>query len=298
MLIKYKPVYKVSISGEEIGYVKNKEDINEKIKKSMIEEQEKVIESIDMKEQPKYELKFANRTLKTNEDHIINKIKENNIIVTYKYYEIALDNEKAELVNTLEEAEEVVQQIKETNKKQELNLSIIEKYTQKEEEVQTKNIETAKENVQTKITEFIEKKKEEERIKNMPDVKGIKLATKPVSGIITSRYGVSSKIRKSTHTGLDIAATTGTPIKSVSEGTVTFAAYNGAFGKLVRVNHGNGVETWYAHCNKIYVKVGQKVNANDVIAAVGSTGNSTGPHLHFEIRINGVHVNPQLYLYK
>ena len=58
------------------------------------------------------------------------------------------------------------------------------------------------------------------------------------------------------------------------------------------------METWYAHNSKMYVKAGQKVNAGDTIAAVGSTGNSTGPHLHLEIRVNGVHVNPQNYLYK
>ena len=66
---------------------------------------------------------------------------------------------------------------------------------------------------------------------------------------------------------------------------------------MVKISHGNGVETWYAHTSKMYVTVGQSVKAGDVIAAVGSTGNSTGPHLHLEIRVNGEHVNPQNYLY-
>lgn len=108
---------------------------------------------------------------------------------------------------------------------------------------------------------------------------------------------MNSRIRVSTHTGLDIAATTGTPIKVVADGTVTFAKYNGSYGNLVKIDHGEGVETWYGHTSKMYVKVGQKVKAGDIIAAVGSTGNSTGPHLHLEIRINGEHVNPQDYLY-
>ena len=119
----------------------------------------------------------------------------------------------------------------------------------------------------------------------------------PVEGTITSRYGVSSRIRKSDHTGLDIAAKSGTDIKVVASGTVIFASYNGSYGNLVKIDHGNGVETWYAHTSKMYVKEGQTVEAGDVIAAVGSTGNSTGPHLHLEIRINGEHVNPQEYLY-
>ena len=119
----------------------------------------------------------------------------------------------------------------------------------------------------------------------------------PVTGTISSRYGVSSKIRVSTHTGLDIATTTGTPIKVVADGTITFAAYSGSYGYLVKVDHGNGVETWYGHTSKMLVKEGQAVKAGDTIALVGSTGNSTGPHLHFEVRINGEHVNPQKYLY-
>ena len=138
---------------------------------------------------------------------------------------------------------------------------------------------------------------EEKEEELMPEVNGIKLALKPISGTITSRYGESSSLRKSTHTGLDIAATTGTPIKVVADGIVTNASYSGSYGNLVKISHGDGVETWYAHTSKMYVTVGQKVSAGDTIAAVGSTGNSTGAHLHFEIRINGNHVNPQKYLY-
>ena len=182
--------------------------------------------------------------------------------------------------------------------KKKLDLSIIEKYTQNEDEVNTTKIEVAKQESEEMIKEKNRKtkrrKKEEEL---MPEVNGIKLALKPISGTITSRYGESSSLRKSTHTGLDIAATTGTPIKVVADGIVTNASYSGSYGNLVKISHGDGVETWYAHTSKMYVTVGQKVSAGDTIAAVGSTGNSTGAHLHFEIRINGNHVNPQKYLY-
>ena len=83
-----------------------------------------------------------------------------------------------------------------------------------------------------------------------------------------------------------------------TDGTVSSVTSGGAYGNLIKVDHGNGVETWYAHCSKIYSSEGQKINAGEVIAAVGSTGNSTGPHLHLEIRIDGTAVNPQKYLYK
>ena len=124
------------------------------------------------------------------------------------------------------------------------------------------------------------------------------LGTLPVSGYISSRYGTSSRLRVSTHTGLDIAAIEGTPIKVIAKGTVTYAGWYGSYGLLVKVDHENGVETWYAHTSKINVKKGQKVKSGDIIALVGNTGNSTGAHLHLEIRINGRHVNPQNYLYR
>lgn len=298
--IRHKPMYRVSISGTEVGYVQNKEALEEQVKTSILQETEKNIDNIEIQTTPEYQLTFVDRTVASTEEEIVNTVKQDTE-VTYKYYELALNNEPVDAVNTIEEAEDLVNKIKEENQ-EELDLSIVEKYTQKEEEVQTTDIEVAKNDVQVKITEKIEEqekqKEEEERINSMPEINGIKLACTPVSGTITSRYGVSSRIRSSNHTGLDIAASTGTPIKAVATGTVTQASYQGSYGKLVKIDHGNGLETWYAHTSKMYVSEGETVEAGEVIAAVGSTGNSTGPHLHLEVRINGEHVNPQNYLYK
>ena len=300
VLIKYRPVYKVSISGEEIGYIENIQAFEENLKNEIISGETKNVDSINLSEEPEYELKLINRTLETNEKKIATEI-EDEVVVTYKYYDVAYKNETIQSVDTIEEAEEIVNEIKENNSEQDVDLTIIEKYTENEEEVKTSELEVAKTETQTIVAERIaekqKQKEEEERINSLPDINGIKLAVTPIEGTITSRYGVSSRIRKSTHTGLDIAATSGTPIKVVAAGTVIAASYDGSYGKLVKVDHGNGVETWYAHTSKMYVKVGEQVEAGDVIAAVGSTGNSTGPHLHLEIRVNGEHVNPQNYLY-
>ncbi len=302
IFIKFKPIYQVSISGQEVGYIESKTELEDNVKQTINENNENV-DSVKITIEPEYELKLVNRTIETNEEEVASAITKD-MIVTYKYYEIALNESVIDTVSTIEDAEELINEIKE-NKQEELeqnniNLTVTEKYT--EEKVETSTIEIARVNLNSKVDTAIEeekaRKEEEERIKNMPDVNGIKLATAPITGTITSRYGVSSSIRSSRHTGLDIAATKGTPIKVVADGTVTFARYNGSYGYLVKVNHGNGVETWYAHTSKMYVTVGQEVKAGDVIALVGSTGNSTGPHLHFEIRINGEHVNPQNYLYK
>ena len=216
---------------------------------------------------------------------------------TYKYYDILLNNEKIDSVDTMEEAQEIVNSLQEQNSKG-FSFTIAEKVTENPEEISTNDVEVAKTNVSNVLSDKTEQKiKEEEAARGLANVNGIKIAVLPVTGTISSRYGVTSRIRVSTHTGLDIAATTGTPIKAVSDGTVISAGWAGSYGYLVKVSHGNGVETWYGHTSKMYVSAGESVKAGDVIAAVGSTGNSTGPHLHFEIRINGETVNPQNYIY-
>lgn len=298
ILIKYKPMYKVSISGEELGYVESKLALEESVKEDIINDSNKNVETVDLKEQPIYELKLVNRNENTEEDKIIEKAKEDGT-VTYKYYEVALNNNVVETVDTSKEAEELVSEIKNDGINENINLSIIEKYTSNSEEIKTNDLEVAKVNIENKVSETIKEIEKQEEEKNaIADINGIKLATLPVTGTISSRYGVSSRIRKSNHTGLDIAATTGTPIKVMADGVVTNASYSGSYGNLVKVDHGNGVETWYAHTSKMYVKKGQEVKAGDEIATVGSTGNSTGPHLHLEIRLNGEHINPQKYVYK
>lgn len=125
--------------------------------------------------------------------------------------------------------------------------------------------------------------------KKIPPLKGTGIFKRPTSGKITSRYGPRWG---SFHYGVDLASRTGTPIKAADSGTVSFAGYKGTYGYMVEINHGGGYTTRYAHCSKIYVKVGQKVYKDKTIAAVGSTGRSTGPHVHFEVRKYGKTMDP------
>ena len=296
VFIKYKPVYAVSISGEDLGYVQSETEFNKEIEENVENYSAKNVDTVTLSAEPEYELKFVNKSEETNEDSILVAMQKE-MKITYKYYDILLNNEKIDSVDTKEEAEEIVNSMNEQNLEG-FSLTIAEKVTENPQEILTNDLEVAKNTVLGKISaEALQKKQEEEAAKALADVNGIKIAVLPVTGTISSRYGVSSRIRVSTHTGLDIAAASGTPIKVVSGGTVTFAGWSGSYGYLVKVSHGNGVETWYAHTSKMYVSVGQSVVAGDLIAAVGSTGNSTGPHLHLEIRINGKTVNPQNYIY-
>lgn len=296
VFIKYKPVYAVSISGEEVGYVSSEENFNKEIEENIENYSAKNVDSVELSAKPEYELKLVNKSEETNEDSILIAMQKE-MKITYKYYDILLNDEKIESVDTKEEAEEIINSMNNQNE-EEISLSIAERTTNNPEEISTNDLEVAKTTISNTISNTIEQKREEEeKAKGIANVNGIKIAVLPVQGTISSRYGVSSRIRVSTHTGLDIAATTGTPINVVSDGTVTFAGWSGSYGKLVKIDHGNGVETWYAHTSKMYVTAGEQVSAGETIAAVGSTGNSTGPHLHFEIRINGKTVNPQNYVY-
>ena len=121
----------------------------------------------------------------------------------------------------------------------------------------------------------------------------------PSSRLITSEYGYRIhpiQGTKKMHTGIDIGAKSGTDIVAAAGGTVIMAQYYGGYGNCVIVDHGGGVSTLYAHMSKIGVSNGQKVSAGQSIGKVGSTGNSTGPHLHFEVRINGNTQNPRNYV--
>lgn len=129
--------------------------------------------------------------------------------------------------------------------------------------------------------------------KPVPPKKGTGTFIRPVNVGIYSSYGYRwGRL----HTGIDLAAPTGTAIKAADGGTVSFAGWHSNYGYMIIINHGANTQTVYAHCSKLYVSAGQQVFQGQRIAAVGSTGRSTGPHCHFEIMINGKTVNPANYV--
>lgn len=284
-MIKYKPIYEVKLSGKEVGYIDNKAEF-QSIVAQLENYQSKNVYDVKIAEQPEYLLTLVSKEQETNEDEIVMNLQKD-MVITYQYFDIYIDDEKVDAVDTKEQADEIVAELKQ--KDETSNIRVVECETQDEMQVQTNTLEVAKTNAYQKLN-IIEAEKEREE---KTTINGIKLSALPVEGTITARYGESSRLRSSSHTGLDIAITKGTPIKAVADGTVICAEYSGSYGNLVKIDHGNGVETWYAHTNTMKVEVGQSVKAGDIIATVGSTGNSTGPHLHLEIRVNGEHINPE-----
>jgi len=121
----------------------------------------------------------------------------------------------------------------------------------------------------------------------------------PVRGWVTSDYSVRLDPytgERVMHEGLDIATAMGTPVRAPADGTVVFSGLEGGYGHVLVLDHGYGLKTRYGHLLKIDVKVGQKVRRGDVVAAVGNSGRSTGPHVHYEVRVNGVADNPRKFI--
>ncbi len=121
----------------------------------------------------------------------------------------------------------------------------------------------------------------------------------PVRGWVTSPFGNRtspfSGILKF-HEGMDIAAQTGTPVLSPADGVVIKAGFGTGYGNMVEISHGYGIKTLFAHNSRLNVKAGQRIKRGDIIAYVGDSGSSTGPHLHYEVRVNGLPVNPARYM--
>ncbi len=138
-----------------------------------------------------------------------------------------------------------------------------------------------------------------ERIASQRDLLSATPSVRPTGGWLSSGFGYRTDPftkRKKLHKGLDFAANTGTPIYAPADGVVSFAGREGGYGKIVSIDHGYGLVTRFAHTSRIMVKTGQRVKRWDKIAEVGSTGRSSGPHLHYEVRLNGVPVNPEKYI--
>lgn len=302
----YKISYSVNINGEMVGYTDNKSKLQSQINDYIENGENENTAFVQVDSLPEYNICLLKRDVDTDDDKIFDIIKSGGVTY-YRYYAILENQEEKIYVSNFSEAEDIVNQLKEKNSSNMDNITISEKYETELKEMTTVEEAVSKLYVEPKkvivaSNKTTSKKSSSGTVNTATNISSTKVnlgvsLIKPVSGIISSRFGARSSIRSSAHTGLDIATSKGTPISAAAAGTVTFSGWKGSYGKLVVITHSNGVQTYYGHCNSLYVSAGQTVSQGQTIAAVGSTGNSTGPHLHFEIRINGVAYNPQNYLY-
>ena len=292
IFVIYKPMYSVSFNGEEIGYTENKSELQDRINEYIKEGDSKTVAFVEVESMPEYRMCLLKKGLIANDDEIFDTVISSGVPY-YKYYAILESNEEKYYVSNYEQCEQVINELKDKNSQNKDSITYILKYeTELKDFSDTGTIVAAL----YKETPVVKKNQKINTIKTVDYSKtslGITLIN-PVSGTITSRFGRRSG---GIHTGLDIANSSGTQIKAAASGTIIYSGYKGSYGKMLVIDHGNGVQTYYAHCSRLYVSTGTYVNQGDVIAAVGSTGNSTGPHLHLEVRVNGVAKNPQNYVY-
>ena len=304
----YKPIYSVTVNGQFLGYCEDKTEMQNRINDYMDNGSGENVAFVEINDLPEYKMCLLKKGIQTNDDEIFNKVISQGKNY-YTYYALAVNGEEKLYLKNLEEAESALQELKDKDSANKDNITIEEKYNTelatlvaKEDAVNQLYIEKKPVNDKILIASTATNRSTSNRISTSTKVSkgkanlGITLI-EPISGIITAKYGEVSGVRSSSHTGLDIAAPKGTSIKAAASGTVVFAGRKGSYGLMVAISHGNGVQTYYAHCSKLLVSVGQTVSQGEVIAKVGSTGNSTGNHLHLEVRVNGQSYNPQKYVY-
>lgn len=313
IVLIYKPIYKVTLNGEKIGYCQDKTALQNRINTYMEkgENESEQIAFVQIEDMPEYSMCLLKKGIVTNDDEIYETIKKTGTAY-YRYYAIAEDSIEKYYVSSFSEADEAIKKLKDKKSSNASKLTILEKYETELPELtdekivvsklykeKKSNSNKSKENTKTNSSNTIKyastgsgKFSTSRELHNAKVGLGVSLS-KPVSGVLTSRYGYRWG---RTHTGIDIGVPTGTPVKAAAAGTVTFAGWKGSLGNLVVVSHGNGVQTYYGHNSRLVVKAGQKISQGEVIAKAGSTGRSTGSHVHFEVRVNGASYNPLGYV--
>lgn len=310
---EYRPIYSVTLNGEFIGYCDNKNELQKKIEATIENGDGEYEAFIQIDQMPEYKLCLLKREIKTNEEDIYDKVTESGTTY-YRMYALVENGEEKLYVSSFEEAENIVNELKEKNSTNKEDISILEKYDvelkeltnveesvaklYKEEETKKVQVASTKQVATTRSTQTTSTTKAASTTTATSSTKKTNLRIsfiKPTTGTITSVFG--QRWGRS-HTGIDVGAPKGTAIYAAAGGTVTYSGNrNDGYGYYIILSHGNGVTTYYAHCSELLVSAGETVQQGQLIAKVGSTGNSTGNHLHFEIRINGVAQNPQNYVY-
>lgn len=312
MAWKFKFVYMVEMGGVELGLVNDKDKF-EKDVKDTLENLEEPVVSAKLQENPKYSLRLVDKDdIDVDDNYVFAKVEEK-IEKTYRYYNIKEDDKLLAKVSTTEEKDNLLKELEEAKQVKDLKVE-----EEKTKEYYIISYEEAKQLASTNVDNIENEKKnklEKEKIekRNTNIVKNIRRGgtvsassssnASAMLGSLSFRRPLNSSrvsagyLGYPGHRGIDFPSPQGTPVMAAESGTVTTVMYsNKSYGNRVIIDHGNGISTLYGHNSTIGVSLGQKVSKGQTIAGVGSTGNSTGNHVHFEIRINGKPINPTSYV--
>ena len=295
-----------------MGLVSDKDKFEKDIKDTLEDVHEPVV-SATLAEKPRYSLRLVDKEdIDVDDDYVFAKIEEK-IEKKYRYYNLKEDDKLLAKVSTKEEKDRLIEELKKDKNVKDIKVEeeeTKENYIISYEEAKQLAFSTA-ENIENDKKEKDAKTKIEKRntniIKNIR--KGGTVLTSSSSnasailGSLSFRRPLNSSrisagyLGYPGHRGIDFPSPQGTPVMAAEAGTVTTVLYsNKSYGNRVIIDHGNGISTLYGHNSTISVSLGQRVSKGQTIAGVGSTGRSTGNHVHFEIRINGKPINPTSYV--
>lgn len=294
--------YEVYMNGKPLAYVKNKEDYYN-VEKDIEKDLEKRFGKITSKDSTSFKEVLINSKYISNSNTLKNiVIKNSNISVSVVLMksdskELGILASESEMIKILDI---IKNEHKEKDKSAEFKLKSNITYVKKDVNIKEVNtvdeaVKKAKENPNDPLICF-SKETEPAGVENLSLSRGanaISFLQFPSKGTITSPFGMRwGKM----HNGIDIGAPMGNPIYAAMDGKVICAEWEDGYGKVIKIDHGVGVETVYGHCSSIEVNAGQSVKRGQKIGEVGSTGNSTGPHVHFEVRVKEAPQDPMRYL--
>lgn len=310
VLNTYKPTVKAYIGGKFVGYFSSEQQFDE-VYNDLVTEKQNIDSNVKvyLESEPTFETSYTRDSLISNQNVYTNLRAE--MKTEYTVYEVAVDGDNKMKFDTKDDANKYADSLKTEVSK--LNVEV------KEEKVEEKGEITSIERADVILKDIVDRNKPVETPKatitanssnttksNTNSSSNVQKAeTIGATSVQPTGGGVWPTVNRrincqymgySGHTGIDLGGAIGTAIYAYKSGTVTFAGWGSGYGLHVKIDHGNGMTTYYAHCSELFVSVGQQVTEGQMIAKIGMTGYTTGPHLHFEVRFNGVPTNPYPYI--
>lgn len=305
VLNMYKPTVKAFVDGKFIGYFASEQQFDE-VYNDLVTEKQNIDSNVKvyLENEPSFETSYIRENILAKQNVYDNLRAE--VKTEYTIYDVAVDGEKKMTFNNEDDANKYAEQLKSQVAK--LNVEVKKEKKAELEDVTSieradsilKDIVDRNKPVETPKVDVTPKKTTTTNKNANTNVATIGAASTPATGSgvwpTVNRRVNCQYMGYSGHTGIDLGGAIGTAIYAYRPGTVTFAGWGTGYGKHVIINHGNGMTTYYAHCSELLVSVGQQVSEGQLIAKIGMTGYTTGPHVHFEVRLNGVPVNPYPYI--
>lgn len=304
VLNTYKPTVKAYIDGKFVGYFSSEQQFDE-VYNDLVTEKQNIDSNVKvyLESEPTFETSYTRDSLIAKQNVYTNLRAE--IKTEYTVYEVAVDGENKMKFDNKDDAEKYAENLKSEVSK--LNVEV------KEEKVEDKGEITTIERADSILKDIVDRNKPVETPKatvsnttnTTSNYNVTTAATIGATSVPATGGGVWPTVNRrvnchymgySGHTGIDLGGAVGTAIYAYKSGTVTFAGWGSGYGLHIKIDHGDGMTTYYAHCSELFASVGQQVTEGQMIAKIGMTGYTTGPHLHFEVRLNGVPVNPYPYI--